>query len=142
MIEHNIQKTKSSLAHVVIELIFAVLPLVVFGIFEFSADEPHIFCFFTSPEWPMVACIIYGLTLVRLYIGQLNSKTSGKNRTGELAAIFIIFPLFGVIVSAILIGKAIPGTLGNVGMILQLVNFAISIILFIVLGGYGVSRAD
>lgn len=124
--------------HIGIELFFAVLPLIVLGAYWPDGTDSHPTSFFQSPEWSMTACILYGLSLSRFQ----NARGSATPDRGPTVAAISIAPLLGVIISVILISKTSHGTENGLLVVGQFVNLIFSIILFVLLGGYGLSRSE
>ena len=139
--QHN-NRTKHSLMHISIELFFAVLPLIVLGAFWPGVGDSHPTNFFSGPEWSMTACILYGLSLARFQIGLAGNIDENAPEKGSTGAAISMLPLFGVIFSVILISKTSHGTEHFYIVIMQHINFAISIVMFILLGGYGIRKID
>lgn len=125
--------TKHSLMHISIEIFFAILPLIVLGAFWPNIEDSHPTTFFNSPEWSMTSCILYGLSFARFQLG--------LSCGGPSSAAISILPLLGVIISIILISKTSHNIENDLLIYFQYVNFLASIIVFIILGGYGVSRS-
>lgn len=133
--------TKKSLKHVAIDVFFALLPLLVIGAYWPSHNEPHPSTFLHSPEWSMTACILYGLSISRFLFCLSKSSAIGSEGGLSVAAI-IILPLVGIIFSVILISKTSLENDSTFIIASQFVNLILAILAFILLGGYGLSRAE
>jgi hypothetical protein len=97
----------------------------------------------------MTSCILYGLTLARWLQGAVfaatQRRTAFENCAKEVAAGYaalFLLPLLGVILSVVLIGQSVhtPGTWGVIAV--HVVNLALAIIAFFVLGGHGIKLAE
>jgi hypothetical protein len=140
--ENYVRRTQHSLLHVGIELLFAVLPLIVLGAFWPGHDEPHPATLSRSPEWSMTSCILYGLALARFQLGVFGAVRQAAPERGTAVAALSMVPLLGVIFSVILISKSAHGAEGAFVTIAQFVNFVAALVTFVLLGGYGLSRAE
>jgi hypothetical protein len=133
-------RTKRSLMHITIELFFAVLPLIILGAYWPGEGDPHPTSFIRGPEWSMTACILYGLSLARFQIGLSCNVEENAHEKGYTGAVISMLPLLGVILSVIFISKTSHGTV-YFGIVLgQLINFVVSIVMFVLLGGYGMRK--
>lgn len=129
---------KHSLMHVMIELFFAVLPLIVLSFYWPKIGEHHPKSFFYGPEWSMTSCVLYGLSLSRF----LNANIHPTPERGPAVALISIVPMVGLIMSVIFISKTCIDN-DNIAVFYgQYINMLSSIITFIVLGGYGLSRSE
>jgi tellurite resistance protein TehA-like permease len=145
MASNNGDNIKSTLAHLGIEMFFAILPLVVLSLMWPSASESPPKHFWTGPEVSMTSCVLFGLTLARFLQGLFVTARNSKGEIRHAAAIYALFatlPLLGVIFSIILISKLSVEVHGSLIPILQVFLFFSSVLAFIVLGGYGVSRFE
>lgn len=139
--EEQKRKRLPTFLHLGIEIFFAVLPLFVLGSVWPGHGEKHPEGFLSSPEWSMTACVLYGLALARLQLGAtLPSRTTGETRALGLAAISLL-PLSGVIGSVILITQFAKGNDSVLLMMIQIANLLCAILIFVVVGGYGISRS-
>lgn len=135
---HSRRVTLRSLLHIISELFFAILPLIVLGAFWPDGNDSHPVSFYRGPEWSMTACILYGLSLTRF----LEAKGCATPDHGPAIATISIIPLLGVIISVILISKTSHITENNILLFGQFLNLLVSTILFVLLGGYGASRSE
>lgn len=131
----NSQEKSVTLLHIGIELFFAVLPLFVLGLMWLAHGAQHTGHFVSGPEWSMTACVLYGLTIARLHLA-----ASALPTPSAMAALSLV-PLSGVIVSVILISQLVEESDGVIPVGVQLVNLAIAIMTFFIIGGYGISRS-
>jgi hypothetical protein len=141
--------TKGTLLHLSVETFFAVLPLIVMSL-VWSADaagRPK--SFWLGPDISMTSCVLYGLTLSKLLQGSVIASTRlGQNlrehvrETAAGYAALSLLPTFGIIFSVILIMRLLgpDTTLGWI--VCQYMNFLLSILALIIIGGYGISRAE
>ena len=88
----------------------------------------------------MISCVLYGLTISRLFQGIMGDKDSGE-RSGVAVAALGLIPLSGVIFSVVLACKISFGFIGAFPHILQILNLVFAVISMLLLGGYGVSRS-
>lgn len=124
-----------------IELFFAILPLFVLGFVWPASGETHPKTFFTGPEWSMTSCILYGLALARLQEAvPTHLRGTNHNHAMGMSAVSLI-PLTGVIISVLLIGKLSHGTNSLLLIAIQIANLVGAIILFAVIGGYGIFKS-
>lgn len=131
----------STLLHLSIELFFAVLPLFVLGAVwpEHGAKHPE--QFIAGPEWSMTACVLYGLALARLQLGAVTPAREARETRALGLSVLSLLPLSGVIVSVILITQFAQGNAAGLMITFQLVNLVASGFVFLVIGGYGISRS-
>lgn len=87
----------------------------------------------------MTSCILYGLALARLQLAA-SGHNGGATRALGLAALSLL-PLFGVIASVILITQLAHGTDSVLLILVQIGNLLAAVALFLVMGGYGISRS-
>jgi hypothetical protein len=136
---------KSALISILVEFVFAMLPLFVLWTVWPSAKQEHPHSFWQGPEWSMTACILYGLALVRFQQGMMiapkNTTTDARHIAVSAVAIAVI-PLIGVISSVILISKLAVATESVALVILQFVNLFLSALSFFIFGGYGTRRFE
>jgi hypothetical protein len=96
----------------------------------------------------MTACILYGLALVRFQQGIMIASKRAKSTTGDARHIAVIvnaltvIPLFGVIVSVILITKLAIATESTPLIVFQFVNLFLAALSFFIFGGYGTRRFE
>lgn len=133
---------QSTVLHLIIELFFAVLPLLVLGIAWPAHGESHPTSFITGPEWSMTACILYGLALARLQFAIARPRRMNAENRPAVLAVLALVPLAGAIVSVILITKFVSGNESWWMIILQMGNLLFAIMIFFIIGGYGISRFD
>lgn len=126
---------RASLINIMVELFFSVLPLIVLGIFSLQNVKIK---FVESPEWSMTACILYGLSLTRFQ----NAMCGHVIKCDSSTSLISILPLLGVIISIILMSNIINGANSSFAIVSQFINLFISILFFIILGGYGISRSS
>lgn len=128
---------KNSMPHLLVEIAFALLPLLVLGAFWPEHDSPHPNSIWSGPEISMIACILYGLSIARFIEG---IGRSGRAFQGGAVSTIVIIALVGVICSIIIIAKASNGC-SSMWVAMQIFNLFASVIAFIVIGGYGISRS-
>jgi hypothetical protein len=139
---------KSALFSVMVEFVFAMLPLFVLWTVWPSAKQEHPHSFWQGPEWSMTACILYGLALVRFQQGimiaskRANSTTGDARHIAVIANALTVIPLFGVIVSVILITKLAIATESTPLIVFQFVNLFLAALSFFIFGGYGTRRFE
>jgi hypothetical protein len=131
-------REKKAFARVVVEIFFALLPLLVLGANWPSDPKNHPHSFMTSPEWPMTACILYGLTVVRMLPGIRVVSENQRLSDEGVISLLVILPILGVIFSVILIGKLSTATPGVMSVWFSYVNLVGSVVCFAILGGYGI----
>jgi hypothetical protein len=131
------RRTRQIVPGVLVELFFAVLPLFVLGANWPHSHESHPSSFVASPEWPMTACILYGLCLVRLTPAFHRNRGTLSTEHTERVNVLLLLPLFGVIASVILIGKLSSADPGLFPIVSSYANFGLAVLAFVVLGGYG-----
>jgi hypothetical protein len=133
---------RSTLLHLAIELFFAVLPLFVLSSVWPDGSQQHPESFISSPEVSMTSCILYGLALARLQLGSIvPNRGNGRERALGITVLSML-PLGGVITSVILITKLAHGTDSVILVGFQFLNLLLAILLFLIIGGYGVSRSS
>lgn len=130
-----------AIRHVAIELFFAVLPLFVLSSVWPDSGHPHPESFFAGPEVSMTACVLYGLALARLQLGAVTDGNTNSHQHVLGIAVISIIPLSGVITSVILIAKLSHSTDSVMMIVFQFFNLIIAILLFFIIGGYGISRS-
>ena len=129
--------TRRVLPHLLLEGLFALLPLVVLGAFWPGAGAPHPATFAASPAWPMTACFLYGLGLARLWSAMRGAGRVRERHEGTAAMLVALLPLAGVIASVVLIGRLVSQPAGAATLTLSIVNLALALACFAVFGGYG-----
>lgn len=132
-----------------IELFFAVLPLLILGA-SWPTDPPyHPHSFWVGPEIPMVACIVYGLALARWLQGSVIraaklpvDQTARAQHMSTSVVLIAIAPIFGIAFSGLLIRQTmVPEPLCG-WIIANYVSLIVSLILYIVVGGFGVFSSE
>jgi hypothetical protein len=135
--------------HLVAEVFFAGLPLVVLGLEWPASGQTHPETFWSGPEQSMTSCILYGLTLSRLVQGAIvrgmMHPARDKQAAEEIAASYVfmaLVPLIGVIISIIIIGKTASGGAITAWLWIQTINLLLSALVFFVIGGHGIRNAE
>jgi hypothetical protein len=143
LITFNKTVTKTALLNLLVETFFAVLPLFVLSAVwtRPSASQDNVFWY--GPEVSMTSCILYGLSLARLlqgavFAGRKSHSNGDIHQVAAGYAFLLLFPLFGVIVSVILISKSMQFPVPN----RSIANLAIAVFCFIILGGHGVKLTE
>lgn len=131
-------KAKHVIAHVVVEIFFALLPLLVLGANWPSDPKDHPHSFMTSPEWPMTACILYGLTVVRMLPAFHVGPARREHHEGAIVSLLVLLPMLGVICSVMLIGKLSTANPSAFAIWSSYANIFAAILCFAILGGYGI----
>jgi hypothetical protein len=132
----NSREQSVTLLHIGIELFFALLPLFVLGAMWLAPGGKHAGHFVSGPEWSMTACVLYGLSIAKLHLA-----ASALPTPAAMSALSLV-PLSGVIVSVIFIYNLVQGGDNVIPVGTQLVNLAIAIVTFFIIGGYGISRSS
>lgn len=131
-------RAKHVVAHVAVEIFFALLPLLVLGANWPNDPKDHPHSFMTSPEWPMTACILYGLTVVRMLPAFHVGSSRREHHEGAIVSLLVLLPMLGVICSVILIGKLSTASPNTFAVWSSYVNICAAVICFAILGGYGI----
>jgi len=136
-------KHASVLPHILIEIFFAVLPLMVLAAFWPDHGQEHPNNFWWGPEVSITSCILYGLTVSRFTMGiiQLGPASATARLMAPRAAALLLLPLLGLIVSITLIAKLSIGTDNWFLLLSQYLNLVLAILIFLLLGGYGLRAA-
>ena len=126
------------LAHLLIEVFFIVLPLVALGVNwpGNAASAPHSFS--ASPAWPMTACLLYGLSVVRLLPALQVGTAPRKRHEGTAVLLLVLVPLAGVIGSVLFIAKLSGAAVNDGTIVSSYVNLALALLCFAVFGGWGI----
>jgi hypothetical protein len=133
-----------ALTQVLIEAAFATLPVIMLGGISLSLGGPEAHRFWHGPELPTTSCVLFGLTLARLLPGAIIAARTfnGDVRTYALRFVVIaMIPLTGIIISSVVIAQIAIANI-QLYLIWTMFIFFSSVISFIVLGGYGLSRAE
>ena len=133
--------TRRVLPNLLIEIAFAVLPLVVLGASwpDAAAGRPGSFA--ASPGWPMTACFLYGLSLARLLPALHADAAQRKRHEGTAALLVTLLPLAGVIASVVLIARMAGAPVGGATLAVSVLNVVLALLCFAVFGGWGM-RGD
>jgi class 3 adenylate cyclase len=126
------------LQHLLIEVFFIVLPLAALWA-NWSDDamrQPHAFS--AHPAWPMTACLLYGLSVVRLLPALQVGAAQRKRHEGTAVLLLLLLPLAGVVASVILIAKLSAPPAGDGTIVASYVNLTFALLCFAVLGGWGI----
>jgi ABC-type amino acid transport system permease subunit len=158
------RRSRDGLLYALIEVVFAVLPLLVLlffwqpGVPHFSLPqspnqqtEPEVkrmgnapsefpSRFTQLPEISLTSMVLYGLALSKFVQGMLTGASSTKRSPAAVGAIAMV-PIIGVVASAGLAIKICDMVTGFVIEGMQLVNLVFAILVMILLGGYGMSRS-
>ena len=126
------------LAHLLIEVFFIVLPLVALGVNwpGNAASAPHSFS--ASPAWPMTACLLYGLSVVRLLPALQVGTAPRKRHEGTAVLLLVLVPLAGVIGSVLFIAKLSGAAVNDGTIVSSYINLALALLCFAVFGGWGI----
>jgi hypothetical protein len=136
------EHAKPIVPHILIEVFFAILPLFVLASFWPDHAQGHPRNFWWGPEVSMTACILYGLTVSRFIMGIIHSGTRGTAASvAPRAAALALVPILGLIASIVLIAKLSVETDSWILLIWQYANLFLSILSFLILGGYGLRHA-
>jgi hypothetical protein len=136
---------RDAVLRLLIEAFFAILPLIVLGMVWPHRMRAPGESFLSLPEWSMTSCVLYGLSLARFLEGAVvagkTSATKGNVGLRGIAAgyaVLLLAPLFGVILSVVLI---------EISMLYaapkrSILNFVVAILCFVILGGYGLKQSE
>lgn len=126
------------LQHLLIEVFFVLLPLAaLWANWDTVAAHPAL-SFSHSPAWPMTACLLYGLSVVRLLPALQAGAAQRKRHEGTAVLLLMLVPLAGIVASVLLISRLSSPAAGEVAVVTSYVNLALGLICFAVLGGWGI----
>jgi hypothetical protein len=137
--------TKRAIFTSLIEMLFAVLPLVILGMVSPNHDQKHPVDFWHGPEMAMTACILYGLTVSRLIIGavsHIKTKSPIRQTFAAGTSFLALMPILGIIFSTIFIAKFAIFNEDQFWIYFQIPNLITAILVFFVLGGYGIRKSE
>ncbi len=126
------------LQHLLIEVFFVLLPLAaLWANWDAAAAHPAA-SFSHSPAWPMTACLLYGLSVVRLLPALQAGAAQRKRHEGTAVLLLMLVPLAGIVASVLLIARLSSAAAGEVAVVTSYVNLALGLLCFAVLGGWGI----
>lgn len=120
-----------------IEVFFILLPLAALWV-NWDAATHQGASFSHSPAWPMTACLLYGLSIVRLLPVLQAGAAQRKRHEGTAVLLLMLLPLAGIVASVLLIARLSSGSVGDGAVIASYVNLALALLCFAVLGGWGI----
>jgi hypothetical protein len=138
------KKSTRIIVHVFVELAFALLPMLALGLMWPDHSQGHPKTFWWGPEISMISCILYGLTVSKLIVGSISADRV-KFDPRELASIMnflVLVHLIGVVISMVIITTLAAHTDSLRWFIAQYINLIISVVCFVVFGGYGIRLTD
>lgn len=125
------------LQHLLIEIFFVLLPLAaLWANWDAASHAPASFAH--SPAWPMTACLLYGLSVVRLLPTLQAGAAQRKRHEGTAVLLLMLVPLAGIVASVLLIARLSSVSAGEVAVATSYVNLVLALLCFAVLGGWGI----
>jgi hypothetical protein len=120
------------------EYVFILLPFIVLLIVKIN--ESNGAGFFSMADWSFAASILYGQALVKFTAGSVNRKSTQWQRVVFIISLITVLGLVPslVVLALVLISDCVSAFL----QALQMTNFVLSTVVFILLGGAGQKMID